>query len=111
MDAFPNRKFVGVVEQVRNAAQTNQNVVTYTTVIDVANPESRLKPGMTANVSITLAERSDVLKIPNAALRFRPPESPTAESTAASTPGLVQARAAPAAGQNNPFAPPRPPRR
>jgi HlyD family secretion protein len=97
VDAFPNRKFSGVVEQVRNAAQTNQNVVTYTTVIDVSNPESKLKPGMTANVSITLAERTNVLKIPNATLRFRPSEGQS-EITAGATTGLVQARAAGAGG-------------
>jgi HlyD family secretion protein len=98
VDAFPNRRFTGVVEQVRNAAQTNQNVVTYTTIIDVSNPESKLKPGMTANVSITLAERTNVLKVPNASLRFRPTEAQNAEATAGSTAGLAQARAAGAAG-------------
>jgi HlyD family secretion protein len=105
VDAFPNRKFSGVVGQVRNAAETNQNVITYTTVIDVSNPESKLKPGMTANVSITLAERSDVLKIPNAAfripataLRLGSTDASTAEATGGATPSLGQARAAGASG-------------
>ena len=74
VDAFPNRKFRGKVSQVRFAAITNQNVVTYTAVIDVNNDDLKLRPGMTANASIITAQRRDVLRIPNAALRFRPPE-------------------------------------
>src|SRR6266567_1258167 len=74
VDAFPMQTFHGKVVQVRNAPITVQNVVTYDTVIGVSNPDLRLKPGMTANVSIIIAERVDVLKAPNAALRFRPPE-------------------------------------
>jgi HlyD family secretion protein len=77
VDAFPNRTFHGLVVQVRNSPITVQNVVTYDTVIGVSNPDMKLKPGMTANVSIIAAERSNVLKIPNAALRFRPPEAAT----------------------------------
>ena len=75
VDAFPNRTFHGKVMQIRNAPITVQNVVTYDTVIEVNNADLKLKPGMTANVSITTAFREDVLKVPNAALRFRPPES------------------------------------
>jgi HlyD family secretion protein len=79
VDAFPTRTFPGKVVQVRNAPITVQNVVTYDTVIGVSNPEQKLKPGMTANVSIVSAHRDDTLKIPNSALRFRPPDqSPTA---------------------------------
>jgi HlyD family secretion protein len=74
VDAFPSRTFHGKVVQVRNAPITVQNVVTYDTVIEVSNPDLKLKPGMTANVSIIIAQREEVLKIPNAALRFRPPE-------------------------------------
>jgi HlyD family secretion protein len=77
VDAFPNRTFHGLVVQVRNSPITVQNVVTYDTVVGVNNPDMKLKPGMTANVSIIVAERSNVLKIPNAALRFRPPEAAT----------------------------------
>jgi len=78
VDAFPSRTFQGKVVQVRNAPITVQNVVTYDTVIGVSNPELKLKPGMTANVSIVSAHRDDALKIPNSALRFRlPNENPT----------------------------------
>jgi HlyD family secretion protein len=62
------------VRQVRLEPLTEQNVVTYTTVIDVANPALKLKPGMTANVTIRIEKKDDVLRVPNAALRFRPPE-------------------------------------
>jgi HlyD family secretion protein len=77
VDAFPNRTFHGQVVQIRNSPITVQNVVTYDTVIGVNNADLKLKPGMTANVSIIVAERNDSLKIPNSALRFRPPESGT----------------------------------
>jgi HlyD family secretion protein len=80
VDAFPNRTFHGKVVQIRNAPITVQNVVTYDTVISVSNPDLKLKPGMTANVSIVVAHRDDVLKVTNAALRFRPAESKTAEA-------------------------------
>jgi HlyD family secretion protein len=90
VDAFPNRTFHGLVVQVRNSPTNVQNVVTYDTVIGVNNSDLKLKPGMTANVSIIVAERSDVLRVPNAALRFRPPESttntPPAGATAAGGP-------------------------
>ena len=74
VDAFPNQTFRGKVVQVRNAPITVQNVVTYDTVIGVSNPDLKLKPGMTANVSIISAHRDDVLKIANGALRFRMPD-------------------------------------
>jgi HlyD family secretion protein len=77
VDAFMNRTFHGQVVQIRNAPITVQNVVTYDTVISVNNADLKLKPGMTANVSIIVAERDDALKIPNAALRFRPPDAST----------------------------------
>ncbi|MFH0899267.1 MAG: efflux RND transporter periplasmic adaptor subunit [Pseudomonadota bacterium] len=73
VDAFPSEKFAGKVRQVRNSPQTVQNVVTYNAVIDVENPELKLKPGMTANVTFILAEKDDIVRVPNAALRFRPP--------------------------------------
>src|SRR3989441_7030509 len=77
VDAFPTQTFHGKVVQVRNAPITVQNVVTYDTVIGVANPDLKLKPGMTANVSIISAHRDDTLKIANSAFRFRmPDESP-----------------------------------
>jgi HlyD family secretion protein len=73
VDAFPRRTFHGEVTQVRNAPTTVQNVVTYDTVISVNNADLKLKPGMTANVSIIGAQRDNVLKLSNAAFRFRPP--------------------------------------
>jgi len=79
VDAYPSEVFRGVVRQVRNNPQTVQNVVTYDAVIDVSNPELKLKPGMTANVTFVYAEKEDVLKVPNAALRFKPPPPMLAE--------------------------------
>jgi HlyD family secretion protein len=73
VDAYPGQRFEGAVRQVRDAAVTVQNVVTYDAVIDVDNSKRLLKPGMTATVTFTPAERNDVLRIPNAALRYRPP--------------------------------------
>src|SRR5213594_4441345 len=83
VDAFPMRTFHGKVVQVRNAPITVQNVVTYDTVNGVSNPDLKLKPGMTANVSIIVAHKDNVLQIKNAALRYRPAEA---------TPGEVRAR-------------------
>lgn len=73
VDAFPDEVFHGTVEQVRKSPTTTNNVVTYETVIAVDNPQQKLFPGMTAEVSIYVAERKDVLTVPNAALRFVPP--------------------------------------
>jgi HlyD family secretion protein len=73
VDAFPGQVFRGKVRQVRNSPQTVQNVVTYDAVVDVANPELRLRPGMTATVTFVYAQKDDVVRLPNAALRFRPP--------------------------------------
>lgn len=72
VDAYPNDSFRGVIHEIRNAAQTVQNVVTYDAVIDVDNEALKLRPGMTANVTVVFAEKDDVLKVPNAALRFKP---------------------------------------
>jgi len=80
VDAFPMQTFHGKVVQVRNAPITVQNVVTYDTVIGVSNPDLKLKPGMTANVSITIAHKDDVLQIKNAALRYRPPDATPVET-------------------------------
>src|SRR5438477_3424666 len=74
VDAFPGRKFNGDVTQVRYAPVTNQNVVNYTAIVEVNNADLKLRPGMTANASIIIAQRRNVLRLPNAALRFRPPE-------------------------------------
>src|SRR5437667_4636008 len=88
VDAFPQRIFHGKVVQVRNAPITVQNVVTYDTVIGLNNPDLKLKPGMTANVSILIAHRDNVLQVKNATLRYRPADAtPTeARSTSASSP-------------------------
>jgi HlyD family secretion protein len=79
VDAFPTQTFHGKVVQVRNAPITVQNVVTYDTVIGVSNPDLKLKPGMTANVSIIAARKDNVLQIKNAALRYRPADAGTTE--------------------------------
>ena len=95
VDSFPGRTFSGAVKQVRKAAQTVSNVVTYTVVITAANPDLTLLPGMTASVRITTDRRDQALKVANSALRFRPPgvneDAPAAGGAAAG------AAAAPAA--------------
>lgn len=96
VDSFPGRSFSGEVLQVRKAALNVQNVITYIVVVSANNPELLLVPGMTANVRIVTEQRADVLKLPNAALRFKPAgfqESPTAGGGAAT-------HAAPAAGMS-----------
>ena len=80
VDAYPGVPFAGTIRQVRLAPTAVQNVVTYNVVIGVENKDLRLKPGMTANVSIVVAQRDNVLKAPNAALRFMPPKSDLAAS-------------------------------
>src|ERR1700751_1485405 len=87
VDAFPMRTFHGKVVQVRNAPITAQNVVTYDTVIGVSNPDLKLKPGMTANVSIIVAQKDNLLQIKNAALRYRPIQAAPAETSATVSPG------------------------
>jgi len=73
VDAFPQDTFRGVVRQVRYSPEVVQNVVTYTTIVDVLNPEMKLRPGMTATVSVITGEAKNALKVPNSALRFTPP--------------------------------------
>ena len=90
VDAFPYRTFQGRVIQVRNAPTTVQNVVTYDCVIEVNNKDLKLKPGMTANVSIIVAQRPDSVKIPNAAFRFRPAETADAKKSGAAGTGTNQ---------------------
>ncbi len=93
VDAYPNDRFAGTVRQVRNSPQTVQNVVTYDAVIDVPNPDLKLKPGMTANCTFVWAEQDNALRVPNAAMRFRPPAE-----LLASTPGADAAQGGPGAG-------------
>ena len=83
VNAYPNRTFQGKVQMVRLGAQTIQNVVTYTGVVRVQNRDLALLPGMTANLQIVTDDRQDVLRVPNAALRFRPLGGPTALPAAA----------------------------
>jgi HlyD family secretion protein len=83
VDSFPGDRFLGRIRQIRNAATTVQNVVTYDAVIDVDNTDLRLRPGMTANVTVVYAERQGALAIPNAALRFRPPAAIAGSASAA----------------------------
>jgi len=85
VDAYPGEPFRGSIRDIRNAPQVVQNVVTYDAVIDVDNRERLLKPGMTASVSFTYATREDALRVPNAALRFRP-EAATQKAMGTTTP-------------------------
>lgn len=91
VDSFPGRTFEGRVQQVRKAGIEQSNVVTYTVMVTADNPDRRLLPGMTANMTIIVSQRRDVLKVPNAALRFRPPGAGNAPSAAGSG-GNRQAR-------------------
>ncbi len=81
VDAYPREFFHGIVTQVRNAPVSIQNVVTYDVIISVENPELKLKPGMTANITIVTARNEDALRAPNAALRFRMPGVPVDRKT------------------------------
>jgi len=85
VDAFPGETFAGIVTQIRKAPQVVQNVVTYTVIVGVENPSGKLMPGMTANVKLVVAQKPNALKVPNAALRFRPAgvEAPASPAPAA----------------------------
>jgi len=96
VDAYPYTTFHGKVVQVRNSPTTVQNVVTYDAVIGVSNPESKLKPGMTANLSIIIAHRDETLQIPNAAFRVRMPDDFMKPSGADASPA---AKPSPGAGK------------
>jgi HlyD family secretion protein len=87
VDAYPDEEFRGRISQIRLNAQVNQNVVSYPVIIEVANPEERLRPKMTANVTIDVATVRDVLRIPNAALRFRPDTDAGGRPAATTTAG------------------------
>ncbi len=87
VDAFPGQRFTGTIHEIRNAAQTVQNVVTYNALIDVANDDLKLRPGMTANTTIIYAQRDDVIAVPNQALRFRPPPEMTPSASASGSGG------------------------
>jgi HlyD family secretion protein len=99
VDAFTGQTFAGKLRQVRNAATTVQSVVTYDAIVDVDNPDLKLRPGMTANVSFVVADRPDVVRIPNAALRFRPSREALAKLGAATgTPPAAAPGSRPPAG-------------
>lgn len=83
VDAYPNRQFLGTVSQVRKAATNVSNVVTYKVIIAAPNQQQLLLPGMTANVNVIRGQQSDVLRVPNAALRFRPAGASAAANTQA----------------------------
>jgi HlyD family secretion protein len=91
VDAYPTVVFQGKVRQVRDNAQTIQNVVTYDAVIDVDNSSGLLKPGMTASVSVVYAERSNAVRVPNAALRFRPDTATLAAMPGTTVPATSRA--------------------
>lgn len=76
VDAFPDENFTGIISQVRFSPEIVQNVVTYPTIVEVDNPEMKLRPGMTATVSVVIGEAKNVLRVSNSALRFNPDLSP-----------------------------------
>ena len=88
VDAYPGERFKGRIREIRNAPQTVQNVVTYDAVVEVANAELKLKPGMTATVTATTAERRGVLRVPNTALRFEPPVDNKSANRSSAMPGM-----------------------
>lgn len=97
VDAYPGEPFQGRVRQVRNAPINIQNVVTYDVVVEFENPDFRLKPGMTANVSIVIDKKEQVLKVPSSALRFTPPKTGREEKA-----GTVGDKPSPAGGSADP---------
>ncbi len=99
VDAYPSESFAGRVSQIRLNATTVQNVVTYTTVVDFDNPELKLFPGMTAYVSVPVAEANNVVKVPNGALRFMPDLKPEQLSALYAKYGIDRKPARQAAGQ------------
>ena len=109
VNAYPGRAFEGIVKQVRLGSQTVQNVVIYTTVIAVDNPRLELRPGMTATARIQTERRDNALRVPNAAIRWRPPAAPgaSAPEPAAAFPGASAAPpgAGPASGADSPSGP------
>jgi len=104
VDAFPGKDFDGKIAEMRLNPVNVQNVVTYNVVINVDNPEQKLKPGMTANLTITIDERNNVLKVPNSALRFTPQDATGQRSGAGGNSGGQGA--AQGGGGENRFAPP-----
>ena len=100
VDAFPSRTFTGKVRMVRNAASSNQSVVSYATIIDVTNADMKLKPGMTANVSIIVTQRPGVLRVGNGALRVRIPQDLLPKAPEVAKAGTGKDGKAPASGKD-----------
>ena len=96
VDAHPGRTFSGTVQQIRKAPEVVENVVTYTVVLSAQNADLALLPGMTAMIQVVVEEVEDVLKVPNAAVRFRPPESTMARQGAKAATAAVSANGSPA---------------
>ncbi|HVI22894.1 MAG TPA: efflux RND transporter periplasmic adaptor subunit, partial [Myxococcales bacterium] len=92
VDAFPGETFKGRIREVRQAPNSIQNVVTYAAVVDAPNPERKLRQGMTASISVVTNQRTDALRIPNAALRYRP--AGEGDKPAVATAGVAKAVAA-----------------
>ncbi len=99
VDAYPETRFTGIVRQIRNSPVVTQNVVTYVVVVNVDNGELKLKPGMTANVSIETARKENVLKVPAAALRFKPKSTAENQAKPASMPATGGKRPAKKVGE------------
>jgi HlyD family secretion protein len=104
VDAYPEENFVGAISQIRLNATQNQNVITYPVIIDVANPDGKLKPKMTADVTIEVSKVQDVLRVPNAALRFKPIETGRAGQNDAATKTALEGTAARGGGHGAPAA-------
>ncbi len=102
VDAYPGETFSGRIREVRQAPTTIQNVVTYAAVIDAPNPEHKLRQGMTASVSVTTARHDDVLRVSNAALRWKPDDAAPPEAAPAGPQQRPAARSASAAARGRP---------
>lgn len=88
VDAYPDQSFNGKVDEIRLVPKTESNVVTYTVIVKVHNPELKLMPGMTANISVISRKGENILKVNSAALRFQPPQTDDVGATSADEPGL-----------------------
>jgi len=91
VDAYPNERFQGEIEEIRLNPTTTQNVVTYNVIVGVENPGLKLKPGMTANITITVDRRNNVLNVANTALRYNPPEMEAAPVQRTAAPDVTEA--------------------